>query len=90
MNTGIICEFNPFHAGHRYLIEQAKKNGGSVVCIMSGNFVQRGDDAVYDKFKRTRAALEGGADLLSFLQSRRCCPQRALREAQSGLPKALV
>lgn len=64
MNTGIICEFNPFHAGHRYLIEQAKKNGGSVVCIMSGNFVQRGDVAVYDKFKRTRAALEGGADLV--------------------------
>lgn len=64
MITGIICEFNPFHNGHRYLIDTVKNNSDGVVCVMSGNFVQRGEFAVFDKFKRTRTALENGADLV--------------------------
>jgi len=64
MVTGIICEFNPFHSGHKYLINEIKKSENSVICCMSGNFVQRGEFAVYDKFSRARAALNGGADLV--------------------------
>jgi predicted nucleotidyltransferase len=60
----IICEFNPFHNGHKYLIEQAKAISGcdSVLCIMSGAFTQRGDIAVLDKFNRAKHAILGGAD----------------------------
>lgn len=63
MNTGIICEFNPFHNGHKYLIDSVKKDG-CVICVMSGNFVQRGEFAVYNKFERCKTALENGADLV--------------------------
>ena len=63
---GIIAEYNPFHNGHRYHIEQAKKQTGAdyVVVIMSGNFVQRGTPAIIDKYNRTKMALENGADLV--------------------------
>lgn len=64
MITGIICEFNPFHAGHKYLIDKVKSEGDSVICVMSGNYVQRGEMAVFNKAVRTRSALEGGADLV--------------------------
>lgn len=64
MITGIICEFNPFHAGHKYLIDSVKKENDGIVCVMSGNFVQRGEFAVYDKFNRAKTALENGADLV--------------------------
>lgn len=64
MNSGIICEFNPFHKGHKYLIDCIKGTGDTVICAMSGNFVQRGDFAVYDKYTRAEAALENGADLV--------------------------
>lgn len=64
MITGIICEFNPFHQGHKYLIDCAKKQADGVVCVMSGNFVQRGEFAVYDKYTRAKAPLENGADLI--------------------------
>lgn len=69
MVTGIICEFNPFHGGHKYLIDKIKENGSSVICCMSGNFVQRGEFAVFDKFTRTEMALKGGADLVIELPS---------------------
>ena len=59
---GIICEFNPLHDGHIYLIKEAKKIAKSVVCVMSGNFVQRGEAAFYDKYSRAKTALESGAD----------------------------
>ena len=60
----IICEYNPLHKGHAYLIERAKALSGanSVLCVMSGNFVQRGDAAVLDKFTRAKHAVWGGAD----------------------------
>lgn len=66
MVYGIICEFNPFHDGHRYLIEKTRKETGAdkIVCIMSGSMVQRGDVAVFDKWSRARSAIEGGADLV--------------------------
>lgn len=65
--AGIIAEFNPFHAGHAYHIAATRALLGAdaaVVCVMSGNWVQRGDCAVFDKWSRAQAALEGGADLV--------------------------
>ena len=67
--TGIIAEFNPFHNGHKYLLEQAK---GLKIVAMSGNFMQRGEPAIVDKWIRAQMALENGADLvveLPFLVS---------------------
>ena len=61
--VGIIAEFNPLHTGHKYLLSQAKRLG-TVVCAISGNFVQRGDTAIADKFIRARAALLSGADVV--------------------------
>lgn len=63
---GIISEYNPFHNGHKYHIEQAKSQFGadSIVCIMSGSFVQRGEPAILDKWSRATMALYGGADLV--------------------------
>ena len=66
---GIIAEFNPFHNGHKYLLEQAD---GVKIVAMSGNFVQRGEPAIVDKWIRAQMALENGADLvveLPFLVS---------------------
>ena len=60
---GIIAEFNPLHSGHKMLIQEAKKYG-SVVCVISGNFVQRGDTAIFEKQLRTDFALNCGADLV--------------------------
>ena len=64
--AGIIAEFNPFTKGHEYIIKQAKEatNADFVVVVMSGNFVQRGEPAVCDKYLRTKMALECGADLI--------------------------
>ena len=64
--VGIIAEFNPFHNGHAYLINEAKKLTGAdhVVIVMSGNYVQRGAPAFMDKFSRTAIALNNNADLV--------------------------
>ncbi|EMC44812.1 nucleotidyltransferase [Streptococcus mutans] len=59
--TGIIAEFNPFHNGHKYLLDQAH---GLKIVAMSGNFVQRGEPAIIDKWTRAQMALENGADLV--------------------------
>ena len=69
--VGIIAEFNPFHNGHKYLIEESKKRTGADYCIvvMSGDFVQRGFPAVTDKFTRALSALNSGADLVLELPS---------------------
>lgn len=62
---GVICEFNPFHSGHAYLLDELRRAGAEqVVCLMSGSFVQRGEPAVADKFTRARCAIEGGADIV--------------------------
>lgn len=62
----IICEFNPFHNGHRYILSEAKRISGcdAVLCIMSGSFTQRGEPAVLNKFERARHAVENGADVV--------------------------
>ncbi len=64
--AGIIAEYNPFHAGHAHHIRETRRLLGdcAVVAVMSGNFVQRGDCAVFDKWSRAKAALEGGVDLV--------------------------
>lgn len=64
--AGIICEYNPFHNGHKYQIDKTRADTGCeyVVCAMSGSMVQRGDVAVYDKWSRCRSAIAGGADLV--------------------------
>lgn len=61
---GIICEFNPFHNGHAYLLEQAHCLSGceAIVCVMSGNFTQRGDICVIEKHLRAKHAVLCGAD----------------------------
>lgn len=65
MTCGIICEYNPMHRGHEYMIEELHRAGvGTVVCLMSGSFVQRGDTAVTDKYDRAAAAVRSGADLV--------------------------
>ncbi len=66
MVTGaLICEFNPFHNGHKYLLDKMRADGcDCVVAVMSTSFTQRGDVAVYSKFHRTKDALTGGADIV--------------------------
>ena len=65
MVTGIVCEYNPFHKGHLYQIEKAKSMGADkIVCVMSGNFVQRGECAFFDKHIRAKAAVMSGADVV--------------------------
>ena len=71
--SGIICEYNPFHNGHLYHIEQTRKHGAThIVAVMSGNFVQRGDVAVISKFERARTAVRCGADLVIELPVAYC------------------
>ncbi len=65
---GIIAEYNPFHTGHRYHIEQARQMGVThIAVVMSTSFVQRGEMAAFDFFTRAKAALENGADLVAAL-----------------------
>lgn len=63
---GIVCEYNPFHNGHKYHIEQTKEKFGAthIIAVMSGNFTQRGDVAIIDKYKRAETALKNGVDLV--------------------------
>ena len=69
---GIIAEYNPFHEGHAYQIQKAKKQCGAdfAVVVMNGDFVQRGEPAIFDKYTRTKEALLGGADLIFELPVR--------------------
>lgn len=77
MVIGIVAEWNPFHKGHAYLVQEARKQlpDAPVVCAMSGAFVQRGEPAIFDKWIRARWAILGGVDLavelpaISMLQS---------------------
>lgn len=64
--AAIICEYNPFHNGHKYQIETTRKKLGVdyVIAIMSGNYVQRGEPAIFNKQLRTKAALSCGIDLV--------------------------
>lgn len=64
--VGLIAEYDPFHNGHKYHIEEAKRVSGAerAVVVMSASFVQRGEPACADKFTRAEWALEGGADMV--------------------------
>ena len=64
--AAIIAEYNPFHNGHKYQIEETRRRTGAdfIAVVMSGDFVQRGAPAIYSKFLRTRSALLSGADLV--------------------------
>ncbi len=64
--TGIIAEYNPFHNGHKYHLDQAREMTGAdfLIVVMSGNFMQRGTPAIIDKYTRTEMALRNGADLV--------------------------
>ena len=69
--AGVITEYNPFHNGHKYQLEQIKRQTSAdyIVVAMSGDFVQRGEPAIIDKYERTRMALLSGADLVLELPS---------------------
>lgn len=70
----IVCEYNPFHNGHLYQIEKVKNMGiDKVVCVMSGDFVQRAEPAIVNKFDRTRIALSSGADMVAELPTVYAC-----------------
>ena len=60
---GVICEYDPFHLGHRWMLEQLHRQG-PVVCAMSGCFTQRGEFAAVNKFARAEMAVRNGADLV--------------------------
>ena len=63
--AGVVAEYNPFHNGHKYHLEQTGKMGADhIVVVMSGDAVQRGDVAVYSKYERAQIALKYGADLV--------------------------
>lgn len=70
--VGIIAEYNPFHEGHAHQIQKAKEQCGAefAVVVMNGDFVQRGEPAIFDKYTRTKEALLGGADLIFELPVR--------------------
>ncbi|MBQ3418357.1 MAG: nucleotidyltransferase family protein [Ruminococcus sp.] len=89
--AAVICEFNPFHNGHKFLLEKIRKEyADEIVCIMSGNFVQRGELAVVNKYERAAAALLGGADIVAELPTPYALSSAAVF-AQNGvrLAKAL-
>lgn len=71
----IICEYNPLHYGHLYHIEKAKELSGcdTVMCIQAGNFTQRGEPAIANKYVRSRMALEAGADIVVQIPTAYCC-----------------
>ncbi len=62
----VICEYNPFHNGHRYQLSEIRAKSGcdKILCLMSGNFTQRGEAAVLGKYTRARHAVECGADVV--------------------------
>lgn len=63
---GVVAEYNPFHNGHLYHLEKTKEQTGAkfVVCVMSGNFVQRGNTSIVDKWTKAQMALASGVDLV--------------------------
>ena len=64
--AAVVCEYNPFHNGHKYQLERIREESGcdKILCLMSGCFTQRGDMALFDKYTRARHAVENGADLV--------------------------
>ena len=69
MNYGVVCEYNPFHYGHAHHLRVVKQAAQGIVCVMSGNFVQRGECAIAPKHVRAQIAVQNGADLVIELPS---------------------
>ena len=69
----VICEYNPFHNGHKYQIEKIKEKYDRVICIMSGNFSQRAEPTIVDKYIRTEQALANGVDMILQLPTPYAC-----------------
>lgn len=84
--AAVVCEYNPFHSGHLYHIEKTKAETGcdGVIAVMSGNFVQRGEAAIFSKEERAQAAVNSGADLVLELS-----PFFALQTAEIFAANAL-
>ncbi len=80
--AGIVAEYNPFHNGHKYHLEQTRKLGADhIVVVMSGDAVQRGDVAVYSKYDRAQIAVKNGADLVIELSAPySCAPAQVFAE----------
>ncbi|MFR8915582.1 MAG: nucleotidyltransferase family protein, partial [Oscillospiraceae bacterium] len=75
--AGIICEYNPFHNGHAHQLAVLREAGYAPVCVMSGDYVQRGEPAVIPAAARAEAAVRCGAALVLELP-----PSYALRSAE--------
>ncbi len=80
--TGIVAEYNPFHTGHMYQIQKTREitNCDLLIAVMSGNFVQRGEPAIIDKWERAKCAIENGVDLvieLPYIYATQSCNQFA-------------
>lgn len=73
--AAVICEYNPFHNGHKFHIEETKRQTGAdgIIAVMSGNFVQRGEPAIFNKQLRAASAILGGADLVLELPAIYSC-----------------
>ena len=69
VNYGVVCEYNPFHYGHAHHLRLTKEKAQGIVCVMSGNFVQRGECAIAPKHVRAQIAVQNGADLVIELPS---------------------
>ena len=84
--AGIIAEYNPFHNGHLYQIQEVKKKfpDAPLVVAMSGNFLQRGEPASFDKWTRAEQALANGTDLVVEMPVL-ACVQPADRFAFNGV-----
>ena len=74
--VGIVVEYNPFHNGHKYHLNKAKELGDIVIGVMSGNYVQRGEPSLINRWKRAEIALKEGVDIICelpcFYSSQKC------------------
>lgn len=86
--NAVICEYNPFHNGHKYQLKKVKeKSNNPIAAIMSGNFTQRGDIAIADKFQRAEAAVKNGVDIVIELPAVYACSS-AKNFAKAGVKTA--
>ncbi len=85
-SVGIIAEYNPFHNGHQYHVQKSRELTGAdvVIAVMSGNFTQRGEAAILDKWTRAELAVKGGVDLVVEMPTVSACSHASLF-ARSGV-----